>query len=373
MTRSGPLALIAITAALWVGLRGTYALFITALPQTVTPDATNVPRRLSPPEPETVRIATSVPRAANANSAEPKVLLAMTNARPPTMQGTLTLAASARSLAQADFRPPSSSSMVRNLTDNGSLEWGVGDGSSDAQAASPSNHRTGSIDFFAPQTAMTRESNRWAASSWLFVRPGGGSRANGLAGQSLLGGSQAGGRVAYRLDGPRRIEAFGRITTAGRRGDGVEGAVGIAVRPANEIPIQIAVERRAAIAGPGGRNAFAAYASGGVSDVALAAGWRLDGYGAAGIVGARRRDAFAEGSVDASRRIARLGSARLYAGGTMAGAVQPGASRLDVGPALTARLSPNGGNARIAIDYRARVAGNAEPASGITLTLAADF
>ena len=56
-----------------------------------------------------------------------------------------------------------------------------------------------------------------------------------------------------------------------------------------------------------------------------------------------------------------------------AGAVQPGAARVDVGPRLTLRLPQVGEGGRIALDWRQRVAGDAHPESGLALTLAADF
>ena len=112
--------------------------------------------------------------------------------------------------------------------------------------------------------------------------------------------------------------------------------------------------------------------SGGVSDVGLPIGFRLDAYAQAGIVGARRRDAFADGAVVIDRGFGRE-DASLRLGALAAGAVQPGAARVDVGPRLTLRLPDVGHGSRIALDWRQRVAGDALPKSGVALTLAADF
>ena len=52
------------------------------------------------------------------------------------------------------------------------------------------------------------------------------------------------------------------------------------------------------------------------------------------------------------------------------GGVQPGLYRVDAGPRLTMQVRRN---VRVHLDYRQRLAGNAEPGSGPTLTLAGDF
>lgn len=215
--------------------------------------------------------------------------------------------------------------------------------------------------------------NRWSGSSWLFIRGGADAQTAPLSPGPMLAGSQAGGRVAYRIDQAGRVDAFARITTAGRRGDGIEGAVGISYRPDPSVPIAVVVERRAAIAGDGGRHAFAAYATGGVDQLPLPAGWHLDGYAASGVVGARRRDPFAELAVQVTRPVATLSSMRISLGGAAFAAAQRDASRVDVGPMVAIRGPIASGSARLTIDYRARIAGGADPTSGAAITLATDF
>ena len=111
---------------------------------------------------------------------------------------------------------------------------------------------------------------------------------------------------------------------------------------------------------------------GGVGDVPLPAGFRLDAYAQAGVVGARRRDGFADGALAVDHRLG-ADAGPFRAGALVAGAVQPGAARVDVGPRLTLRLPEIGQGSRIALDWRHRVAGDAQPESGLALTLAADF
>jgi hypothetical protein len=130
--------------------------------------------------------------------------------------------------------------------------------------------------------------------------------------------------------------------------------------------LRIAAERRQAVGGAG-RSAFALLAHGGVSDLPVAAGFRLDAYGQAGVVGARSRDLFADGA--ARLTLPLDGKKRLALGAGAWAAAQPGVSRVDVGPSATLRLP----GASLSLDWRVRVAGNAGPASGPALTVATGF
>lgn len=210
----------------------------------------------------------------------------------------------------------------------------------------------------------------WSLGGWLYVRPGG--TRGGIATAGQLGGSQGGFRLAYGFGESGRLRAYGRATVAIERPGQSEAALGLSFAPVARWPVDVAVEQRVAI-GPGGRTALAAMVTGGVGDVALPAGFRLDAYAQAGFVGARRRDGFADGAVIVDHRIGPDESARLRLGALAAGAVQPGAARVDVGPRLTLKLPEVGDGGRIALDWRQRVAGDAAPESGVALTLAADF
>jgi len=212
----------------------------------------------------------------------------------------------------------------------------------------------------------------WSLSSWLFLRPGSAAAPRPFAGAGPLGGSQAGARLAYGFDSGRRLSAYGRATIALGRPSERELAFGLAYAPSPRWPVAVAVEQRVA-AGRDGRTALAAMVSGGVGDVALPSGFRLEAYGQAGVVGAHRRDGFADGALVVDRPLGSGAPSPLRLGALAAGAVQPGAARVDVGPRLTLRLPEVGRGSRIALDWRQRVAGDARPASGLALTLAADF
>ena len=219
---------------------------------------------------------------------------------------------------------------------------------------------------------MNRRLGGWSAGSWLYLRDGSGRAPDVLASASQLGGSQAGLRLAYGFGETGRARAYGRATIAVQRPEQREIAFGVAFAPLAHLPVDVAIEQRVA-AGREGRTALAVMASGGVSEVALPAGFRLDAYAQAGIVGTRRRDGFADGAIVVDRRLGPDETTPLRLGALAAGAVQPGAARVDVGPRLTLRLPQVGEGGRIALDWRQRIAGDARPESGLALTLAADF
>ncbi|WP_188237578.1 hypothetical protein [Sphingopyxis sp. LK2115] len=216
-----------------------------------------------------------------------------------------------------------------------------------------------------------RQMGGWSASAWLYFRDGSGEAPRGIGASSQLGGSQGGVRIAYGFGATGRLRAYARTTIAFQQPRQRDAAFGLAFAPIADMPVDVAIEQRVA-AGRDGRTALAAMASGGVADVRLPAGFRLDAYAQAGIVGAHRRDAFADGAVVIDRGLAGEG-ASLRFGLLAAGAAQPGAARVDVGPRLTLRLPDVGQGSRIALDWRQRVAGDALPTSGLALTLAADF
>ncbi|HYG46385.1 MAG TPA: hypothetical protein VD846_00445 [Allosphingosinicella sp.] len=207
---------------------------------------------------------------------------------------------------------------------------------------------------------------RWSLSAWAFVRQG---PVRPLAPGGLLGASQAGARLAYRLnrDQARPLALFGRLASPLRRPAAAEAAFGVDWRPSRQAPIHFSLERRQAL-GREGRSAFALTAYGGVGDVRLGR-FRIDAYVQAGMVGARSRDPFGDGAV----RLSLPAGERLRLGGAAWAAAQPGASRLDLGPQASFRLPAAGRSVTLAADWRLRVAGKAEPGSGPTLTLATDF
>lgn len=221
------------------------------------------------------------------------------------------------------------------------------------------------------QDAASPGPTRLTGYGWMFVRDS--ANAAGLANNGQLGGSQAGFRLDYALgrDPARGFQMSARIS-APLEGKGREAAIGLGWKPGRDIPLTVSVERRIAL-DKAGRNAFAASVAGGVNAIALPLDFRLDAYGQAGIVGARKRDKFIDGSISATRTIIAQDGISVAAGIGTWGAAQPRVERLDIGPRVTARIDIGRASIGIALDWRQRVAGNAAPSSGPALTVDGSF
>jgi hypothetical protein len=206
-------------------------------------------------------------------------------------------------------------------------------------------------------------SDRLSMSAWAMMRrePGAPSPAT----NHQLGGSQAGSRLLWRFD--RRFAASLRTSAPiGGVQRSAEVAAGLRWQPLPSIPVALTAERRQSFGPDKGPGAFALFAEGGVYDRPIVAGFNLDAYLQAGVVGVRHHAAFVDGSATLSRPIWR----QLSAGFGMWGGAQPGLSRCDIGPRLSLRL---GRRMRVHADYRQRVLGQAAPGSGAVLTLAGDY
>jgi hypothetical protein len=233
-----------------------------------------------------------------------------------------------------------------------------------ASAAMPARRSsTAAAQQSLPVVAQAARLDRLQLSAWALLRgrPGPSS----LASSGTLGGSQAGARLIYNVSPMIAATLRSSSPVGGARGG--ELAAGIRVTPFRSIPVSLAAERRQAIGKlGGGRSAFALFAEGGVYHRPIAWGLELDDYAQAGVVGVRSRDLFADGGFTVTRPV----FGRYGAGFGMWGGVQPGLYRVDAGPRVSMRVRDN---MRVHLDYRYRVAGNAEPGSGPVVTLAGDF
>jgi hypothetical protein len=219
-------------------------------------------------------------------------------------------------------------------------------------------------------TGEAKHPARFSGSAWAFVRGGGRATASSPVGQ--IGGGQTGARLLYRIDKAERLAVSARVSGTIGGIHQTEAAVGLDWKPIDTLPVHLMLDRRIAI-DKGGRDAWTLGAAGGVDDVRIAPGWRLDGYAEAGVVGARRRDLYADGAARIARAID-LGSGRsLAVGAGVWGAAQPGAARLDAGPSVVLRAPVAGHVVAVALDWRERMVGAAKPGSGIALTVATDF
>jgi hypothetical protein len=205
--------------------------------------------------------------------------------------------------------------------------------------------------------------DRLQMTSWALLR--GAPSPGALVAGGTLGGSQAGARLTYAFN--RWVAASLRTTSPVGGSRGAEVAGGLRFTPFRSIPIAITAERRQAISPHGGgRSDFALFAEGGLYRQPMPLNFSLDAYVQAGVVGVRTRDYFADGAFAFSRPV----FGRFSAGFGVWGGVQPGLYRVDAGPRISFRVRDN---IHAHLDWRQRLVGNAEPASGPALTLAADF
>ncbi len=212
----------------------------------------------------------------------------------------------------------------------------------------------------APPSAP-RKLDRWQLSSWALLREQRGAAT--LASGGMLGGSQAGARLTYAVT--PQIGASLR-TTSPVGGRGVEVALGARYQPLRSVPVWVTAERRQAFGRDGGRSAFALFAEGGLYETGLPWKLLLEGYAQGGVVGINSRDLFADGALTLTRPVYKNYAAGF---GVWAGA-QPGLYRVDAGPRVSMRVKSN---IRMHLDWRQRLAGDAQPGSGPAVTLAADF
>lgn len=227
----------------------------------------------------------------------------------------------------------------------------------------------------APRRAPALPGTRWSGDGWLMWRQGDGSLLVSGYAPASYGASQFGAILRYRL-GPLRPAApfaYLRATSALANPARPELAWGLGVRPIPGLPMTVLGELR--VARNGGqtsvRPAIAAVA--GLARQRLPLGFGAEAYGQIGYVAGPDASGFADGQARLDRPIAQLGNSELRGGGAVWGGVQRGAGRLDIGPSASLAFKIGPTSARLAADWRFRVAGQATPASGPAVTLSAGF
>lgn len=222
-----------------------------------------------------------------------------------------------------------------------------------------------------PFAAAPPGTGRWSFDSWVLWREDGQAA---MVSTPSYGASQAGAVLRYRLAPESAMEprVHLRATTA-LRGEQAEIAAGVGVRPVASIPVEVLAEGRVARFTGDTRARPAVMAVLGPPPRALPGGLTGEAYAQAGYVGGKGATAFADGQVRVTRGL-EIGDIKLQAGAGMWGGAQEGAARLDAGPTVSA-IAPVGKGIfmRFSLDWREKVAGDAEPGSGPVVTLSAGF
>jgi len=218
---------------------------------------------------------------------------------------------------------------------------------------------------------------RWSGDSWALLRHNGAGGITNGALPATYGASQTGAVLRYRLslDDPRRLTGYMRTTTTlSSVMRETAGALGFSARPFPKLPVIAALEARLTEQGGVHRFQPAAMAITELPPFPLPQGWRGEAYGQAGYVGGTFATPFADGQFRADRGLFSVGRLEGRLGGGAWGGVQKGAGRLDAGPSATFAVPlGRGAFGRVAVDWRFRIAGDADPGSGPAVTLSAGF
>lgn len=192
-----------------------------------------------------------------------------------------------------------------------------------------------------------------------------------LAPGAQYGGSQSG--IIGTIDpfgAPERglsLLARGSVTPDGNER---EFALGFRWRPGKDWPLTLSAERRFRTDAP---DRFAAYLAGGIDSLPIAGLWTLNAFGQAGYATGQGGGGFFDAQARAMHPLATIGRVPVSIGtGSWAGG-QKDAMRFDVGPTIAAKVEAGSTSLLIQLDWRLRAAGNAEPKSGLALTVSTGF
>ena len=222
--------------------------------------------------------------------------------------------------------------------------------------------------------------DRWSLDTSAFYRQGSGALSTSQGRQPVYGASQIAANLQYRIAPESRHDprASLRIYHALVRDGETELAANVSARPVGALPLRFFGEVRATRNPSGTDYRPAGYAVTEIPSQRLPLRFALETYGAAGYVGGEADTYFAEGQAAVTREVVSFKGLddqrmRLSFGGAAWGGAQKDASRFDIGPTLRLDLSVGEVPARISVDWRERVAGDAAPESGVAATVSTRF
>ena len=222
--------------------------------------------------------------------------------------------------------------------------------------------------------------DRWSLDTSLFYRQGSGALSTSQGRQPVYGANQIAANLQYRIAPGSRHDprASLRIYHALVRDGETELAAGVSARPLGAVPLRFFGELRATRNPSGTDYRPAGYAVTEIPSQRLPLRFALESYGAAGYVGGEADTYFAEGQASVTREVVSFKGLddqrmRLSVGGAAWGGAQKDAQRFDIGPTLRLDLSVGEVPARISVDWRERVAGDAAPDSGVAATVSTRF
>ncbi|MCK0129133.1 hypothetical protein [Erythrobacter sp. F6033] len=222
--------------------------------------------------------------------------------------------------------------------------------------------------------------DRLSFDAWGFWRQGSGSTAVSQGRVPIYGASQIGANLQYRVAPSSQHDPriYARAYRAMIANGETEFAVGASAKPLGSIPVRVGAELRVTETRFATNIRPSVLATTELAPQVLPADFKLEAYGGAGYVGGAGATAFVDGQAAITREIASFGgpsntSARLSLGAAAWGGAQIDASRVDAGPTMRLDLTVGDVPARLAVDWRERVGGDASPGSGIAATLSTRF
>jgi hypothetical protein len=251
-------------------------------------------------------------------------------------------------------------------------------------AMDPGASKDDRLPFLPPapsgEHATGSAGGRWSMDAWGFWRQGSDAAPISQGRVPIYGASQIGALAQYRLaPGARRdprlyARAYRALVPRGES----ELALGASARPVPQVPLRLFGELRLTDGAIRTQTRPAAFAVTEIAPVALPLGTRLETYVQGGWVGGNDPTLFIDGQASLTREITALAGhsgdrLRFSLGAGVWGGAQEGAHRVDIGPTLRLDLAIGAVPARVSLDWRERVGGDAGPESGLAVTLATSF
>jgi hypothetical protein len=233
---------------------------------------------------------------------------------------------------------------------------------------------------FLPASPARRQAGRWSLDAWGFWRQGSDAAPISQGRVPIYGASQVGAVLHYRLApaNARDPRLYARAYRAMVRRGESEVALGASLRPLPRVPVRVFGELRYTDSAFRSEARPAAYAVTELAPIALPLGTQLEAYAQGGWVGGTDDTLFADGQASLTRAVGPVAEAtdnavRLSLGAGAWGGAQEGAHRIDLGPTMRLDVTLGKVPARLALDWRERVEGDAGPGSGAAVTLSTRF
>ncbi|MEL7446886.1 MAG: hypothetical protein AAGK02_13940 [Pseudomonadota bacterium] len=235
--------------------------------------------------------------------------------------------------------------------------------------------RTEANGPWAPPRAPKSSTDRWSFDGWSFWRGGSNSAQVSQGRVPIYGASQLGARVQYHLtpnssyDLRAYVRGYRALVSKGES----EVGIGASLRPVQGIPVRLFAEARFTERSSSNEVRPSAYVATELPTQSLPLGFVGEAYAQGGYVGGEGATFFADGQASVTRKMATFSIADISVGAAVWGGAQQGASRVDLGPTVRFDLELGPVPARLSVDWREQVAGEAVPSSGVAATISTQF